>query len=242
MDRACRWATWHWLSFDRIRTPDTLDLSPRPIGAASWKLGPDGSAAPDGTRLPSNVWCAVALFPDAADAERAFEEPSRYLPFLAETVESWHALLLPVAHRGECNHLDREAPGPILTGHDHDPGGPLLVMTTAGFVMGPQLDMARVFDFRNNVDRIRAVVEASDGNTARQVFAPHTLGDDGVTMSVWRDDATMSAFAYRAGEHRAQIDRYKREQTADRTSFTRFRAMRTSGSWNGCCPVEAARA
>jgi hypothetical protein len=59
---------------------------------------------------------------------------------------------------------------------------------------------------------------------------------------VWRDDASMSAFAYRAGEHRSQIERYKREQTADRTSFTRFRALRTSGSWNGSCPVGAARA
>jgi len=219
-----------------------LDLSPRPAGAASWKLGPDGAAAPDGTRLPSEVWCGVALYSDRADAGLAFEEPSRFLPSLAEAEESWHAQLLPIAHRGECNHLDREAPGPILSAHDQDPGGPLVVMTTAGFVMGPQLDMARVVDFRTNVDRIRTFVETSEGNTARQVFAPHTLGDDGVTMSVWRDDASMSAFAYRPGEHRAQIDRYKREQTADRTSFTRFRAVRTSGIWNGRCPVQAARA
>ena len=117
-----------------------------------------------------------------------------------------------------------------------------MVMTTAGFVVGPGFDMARVVDFRTNVDRIRIHAEAADGNVARQVFAPHTPGDDGVTMTVWRDDASMSAFAYRTGEHRDQIDRYKREQTADRTSFTRFRAVRTSGSWNGRCPVEAARA
>jgi hypothetical protein len=34
-----------------------------------------------------------------------------------------------------------------------DPGGPLIVMTTAGYVMGPDLDMARVIDFRLSVDR-----------------------------------------------------------------------------------------
>jgi heme-degrading monooxygenase HmoA len=241
MNKTCRWATCHWLRFGDIQTPDTLDLSRAPAGAASWKLGADGAAAPDGTRRPSNVWCGIALYPDETDAQRAFDDPAKFLPFLGGTVENWHALLLPIAHRGDCNHLDRDTPGPILAAQDDDPGGPLVVMTTAGFVIGPQLDMARVVDFRTNVDRIRTVVEASEGNVARQVFAPHTVGDDGVTMSVWRDDASMSAFAYRPGEHRAQIDRYKREQTADRTSFTRFRAVRTSGSWNGCCPVEAAR-
>lgn len=242
MNRECRWATCHWLRFAEIQTPETLDLSPRPPGAASWKLGPDGAAAPDGSRQPSNVWCAVALYPDQADAVRAFEDPAAFLPFLDTADEHWHALLLPIAHRGECNHLDRGNPGLLLAAHDDDPGGPLVVMTTAGFVIGPQLDMARVVDFRTNVDRIRTFAEAAEGNLARQVFAPHTFGDDGVTMTVWRDDASMSAFAYRPGHHRSQIDRYKREQTADRTSFTRFRALRTSGSWNGHCPVEAARA
>src|SRR5690606_14197980 len=160
----------------------------------------------------------------------AVAEPGRFMPFLGETIEAWHALLLPVAHRGECNHFDRECPGPLVQPHDDDPGGPLVVMTTAGFDLGPDLDMDRVVDFRRNVDRVRLSAAAADGNLARQVFAPHTPGDDGVTITVWRDDAAMSAFAYRPGEHRGQIDRYKRERTADRTSFTRLRAARTRGS------------
>ena len=61
-------------------------------------------------------------------------------------------------------------------------------------------------------------------------------------QTVWRDDAAMSAFAYRPGEHRERIERYKREQTCDRTSFTRLRAVRTSGTWEGRCPVAAAQA
>jgi len=238
----CRWATLHWLRFPEIRTPATLDLSTRPVGARSWKIGADGGATPDGSRMPSEVWCAVGLYPKRADAEAALDDPGAFLPFLGETTEAWHALLLPVAHRGECNHLDRDCPGPVLQPHADDPGGPLVVMTTAGFILGPQLDMARVVDFRRNVDRVRATVAAAAGNVARQVFAPHTPGDDGMTMTVWRNDAAMSAFAYRPGEHRSQVDRYKREQTCDRTSFTRLRPVRTSGSWEGCCPVAAAGA
>lgn len=240
MSEPCRWATLHWLRFADVRTADTLDLSLRPEGAASWKIGPDGGVAPDGSRLPSEVWCAVGLYPHRAHAEAAVAEPTAVLPFLSETLEAWHALLLPVAHRGECNHLARDNPGLMLEPHGEDPGGPLVVITTAGFVIGPQLDMARVVDFRSNVDQVRTTAAAADGNVARQVFAPHTPGDDGVTMTVWRNDAAMSAFAYRPGEHRDRIDRYKREQTCDRTSFTRLRAVRTSGTWEGRDPVQAA--
>lgn len=237
MNDPCRWATLHWLRFPDIRTPAALDLSRQPAGAAAWKIGADGAAAADGSRQPSEVWCAVGLYPERADAEAAVADPGAFMPFLGETIEAWHALLLPIAHRGECNHLDRERPGPMLQPHAEDPGGPLVVMTTAGFNLGPDLDMARVVDFRRNVDRVRLTVAAADGNLARQVFAPHTPGDDGVTTTVWRDDAAMSAFAYRPGEHRGQVDRFKREQTCDRTSFTRLRPVRTSGSWEGRDPL-----
>ena len=97
-------------------------------------------------------------------------------------------------------------------------------------------------DFRRNVDRIRLVAEAAENNLAVQVFAPDVRGDDGVTMTVWRDDAAMTAFAYRAGHHRDEVGRYKRHKTADRTSFTRLRSLGTSGTWHGSCPVESARA
>ena len=50
----------------------------------------------DGYRLPSNVWCAVALFDDLAAAEAALAANEGYLPSLASADESWHALLLPV--------------------------------------------------------------------------------------------------------------------------------------------------
>jgi len=240
MTEPCRWATLHWLRFAEIRTPETLELSMQPAGAASWKIGSDGPIGPDGMRLPSEVWCALGLYPDRIHAEAALAEPGRFMPFLGDTTEAWHALLLPLVHRGECNHLDRETPGLMLHPHEGDPGGPLIVLTTAGFILGPDLDINRVIDFRRNVDQVREAVSAAEGNLARQVFTPHTRGDDGVTMTVWRDDASMSAFAYRPGEHRERIERYKREQTCDRTSFTRLRPVRTSGNWEGRDPVEAA--
>lgn len=51
-----------------------------------------------------------------------------------------------------------------------------------------------------------------------------------MTFSVWKDDAAMMDAAYRTGTHRAQIDRYKAEKTADRTSFTRARLLASAGA------------
>jgi hypothetical protein len=240
MTRNARFATIHWIRFPQIVTPDQLPLSSYPAACLSWKIGPDGPIGPDGNRLPSNIWCGVALFDERGSGESAFEA-QEHLPALSTAIESWHALLVPVAHRGECNHLERTNPGLIFDTATQDPGGPLLVMTTAGFNRGPELDMERVIDFRVHVDRVHDWLKSVTARVASQVFTPHTVGDDGVTMSVWQSDAAMVAAMYRPGTHRTQIDRYKRETTADRTSFTRFRALRTSGQWGGADPIELAR-
>ena len=143
--------------------------------------------------------------------------------------------------RGECNHLERGKPGLIFECSAQDPGGALFVMTTAGYHMGPALDMARVIDFRVHVDKVHAWLKSVDGRVASQVFTPHTVGDDGVTMSLWRSDTAMVNAMYRPGTHRTQIDRHKRDGIVDRTSFTRFRVLQTLGRWGGVDPVEVAR-
>lgn len=236
-----RFATMHWVRYPAIRTPDDLPLDEQPSECLSWKFGPDGPIGPDGGRLPSDVWCGVALFRDEASARSALAARVRFLPRLATAVESWHALLFALAHRGECNHLDKVQPGTIFDNSPHDPGGPLVVMTTAGFNLGPGFDLQRVIAFKRDVDRVKAWMQSAAGMYGVHTFTPITRGDDGVTMSVWADDASMASVMYRLGVHRTQIDRYKSEHTADRTSFTRCRALETCGTWNGTDPIERAR-
>lgn len=60
-------------------------------------------------------------------------------------------------------------------------------------------------------------------------------------MSISCDDPAMASVMYRPGLHREQIDRYKAETTADRTSFTRFRALKSCESWNAVGPITEAR-
>jgi len=227
------YATAHRIRFPQITTPEAIQLTGRPAGALSWKIGPSGPVGPDGYRLPGDVWCAVGLYLERSHAQQALENLQDFMPFLGTASESWHALLLPVMHRGECNHLDREAPGTLFEVSQSDPGGRCMVITTAGFVFVPDLKIERVIDFRRNVDLTSDWMRTAEGCLVTQVFAPHTYGDDGFTMSVWRDDASMMAAAYRTGVHRSQIERHKSENVFDRSSFTRFRILDSRGSWAG---------
>lgn len=236
----CKWASAHWIRFRAIETPDSLDLCAYPSAAASWKIGPDGPCGPDGQRLPSAVWCALGLYTSRADAEDAIAAPASFMPFLNRADEAWHALLQPYAHRGECNHLNPSNPGELFEIEGEDPGGPLMVMTSAGFNLGPDLDVDRVIDFRRHVDRVRDQVAMAEGNLAHRVFTPYVRGEDGITMTLWRDEAAMFQFAYRPGLHRTQLERHKIEPMADRSSFTRCRVLRTSGRWEGRDPIAAA--
>ena len=83
-------------------------------------------------------------------------------------------------------------------------------------------------------------MSAAPGNVAVQVFTPHTRGDDGFTTPIWREDAAMASAAYRPGSHRERINRHARAPMADRSSFSRSRAIRTAGSWNDADPVKRA--
>lgn len=163
MPDKARYATVHRARFRDVTTPDTLDLSGSPAGALSWKIGPSGPVGPDGYRLPDNVWCAMGLYRDAGPAVSALQRRDQFMPFLRDAVESWHALLVPFAHKGECNHLDRDQPGSMFEIGAAEPGGTCLVITTAGFNFGPDLKIERVINFRRNMDMTNEWMRLADG-------------------------------------------------------------------------------
>jgi hypothetical protein len=173
----------------------------------------------------------------AAAAQSVIDKPATHLGFTADAQRSWHGLLHPIAHRGEINWFSMEQENVVLVPADNDPGGRLVVLTTAGYDPLPpddlQADMPRRIAFASNVERVRGWYATLPGNLATGVFNFALLGTDGMTFSVWQDDAAMMEAAYRNGTHRTQVDRYKSEKTADRTSFTRARLVQSSGAWHG---------
>ena len=239
MGQLCSWATVHWVRFHTVRSAESMAIPSVPEGCARWMFGPDEGVHPGGSRSVSDVWCGIALFPRRAEAEQVLEHPERHFPGLSEASEAWHALLFPIVHHGECNLLDPAAPGLMFDASSDDPGGPLFVMTTAGFDLRTKSDFKRLIDFRERVNRMRRIVADAPGNLAQQVFAPAHGGHDAVTMSLWLDDQSMLRFAYQQGPHRTELDRQRTGRTVDRSSFTRFRILRRAGQWAGADPLVA---
>ena len=239
----CSWMSIHLFRFDEPAGAEDLVLPSPPTGAVIWKVGPDspGPDSPLGVDgLPtgiSPVWCIVGLYRDRAFADTVLDMGAMTFASFGKAIESWHCIARPIAHRGELNWLDRKQPGLVFDVNTVDPGGPMLVMTTAGFDLGPNTDMDRIRDWFANVVLARDSVDTMPGLMLRQIFGPIVPEDDGVTLTLWKNDSAMLRFAYQSVLHRKLVDRYKAEHTADRTSFTRFRPVRSSGTWGGVNPV-----
>ena len=229
--------TFHFVQFREPRAADDWTFA-GPKAAGHWCFGPDSPQDENGMRTRvSDVWGGVAFYTDPEAAAGTIEAIGENLDFLADARQSWHAHLCPIAHRGAVNWFEKAGQDAAIVPADQDPGGLLTVITTAGFNNLPpeelNADLPRRADLLHNVDRVRDWFGTLPANLARGVFGVSPLGNDGMTFSVWQDDAAMLATAYRPGTHRTQIDRYKREQTADRTSFTRTPLLKSVGSWDG---------
>ena len=97
--------------------------------------------------------------------------------------------------------------------------------------------MQRVLDFAAGVVAVRMSMSGVDGLHAQHsFFFPGVLKDDPVTFTLWRSQAAMHRFAYGGGSHKHQMDRHRTGPLSDRTSFTRFRVVRSAGSWHGLGP------
>ncbi len=218
----------------------------------------DAGPAPDG-QLPGTVFCNVAADTRAAGTEPASQQAVAFLilglhddassaehflanraAWLDDAHETWSGILEPLRHHGAANYLDRTNPGLVFdacTPADPAPGG-VVALTTVGWNLGEGLDMNRVREFGAGVAAVRASMTGVAGlRTQQSFFFPGVIECDPLTLSFWQDEASIRAFAYGQGSHRRQLDRHREDPQADRTSFTRFRALRSAGTWYGEDPV-----
>lgn len=225
----------------RIAGPLSPDLAP---GVIFRGVGADTrAAASEPASQQAFRFLVLALHSDEASAHSSMENRRTIAPWLAEAVEVWSAVLRPFRHMGECNYLDQAFPGPIFAplAALPDPAEPIVIITTAGWVVGDKLDMARVREFSNGVLGVRASMTGVDGLHSQQsFFFPGVLQHDPVTVTLWRDSTSARAFAYGPGVHKTQMQRQREQNLADRTSFTRCRIVRGEGTWHGRDPLKPA--
>lgn len=235
------WLTLHW-----VRFPEVVDglgkPLPGPSAAELWRFAPQSIANSEGmVTFAHETWGGFGLYPSREAAEAVLAAPSDHLPFLDRTVEAWHALAVPYAHRGAVKWRDEIETDSAITVAPSDPKGPLVILTTAGFDRPPEPDtMARFVDFTQGVLDVLDHYGTLPGNRRRGAFSAGGVdGREGCTMSLWESDQHMMNAAYRSGVHKQQLARHQADPMFDRSSFTRARVVASRGTWDGIDPAAA---
>ena len=223
--------------FDRLREPGPVPADRAP-GTVFCNVAADTRAA--GTEPVSRqafAFLILGLHEDIVSTQRFLANRAAWLE---EAQEVWSGILEPFRHHGAANYLDPANPGLLfeaMTPAD-SVDGTVVALTTSGWNVGEGLDLNRVRDFGAGVLAVRASMTGVAGLRSQQsFFFPGVIECDPITVTFWRDEASIRAFAYGQGSHRRQLDRHRAERLADRTSFTRFRVLSSAGTWYGEDPV-----
>ena len=192
------------------------------------------AAGTTGKSKAAYKFCSIGLHKDRESAEAYFDQREQIVPWMEDASEVWSALLRPVRHVGEVDFLDQANPGLVCDcPADAVPSGPLVVITTAGFVKEGNW-MERAVEFSAGVTAVRVSMTGMPGLHSQQTFIPDDA--DGFTVTLWKDFASVRDFAYSPGVHKDQLLRQKAGGFADRTSFTRCVVERSHGLWHGSEP------
>ncbi len=232
-----------WLTLHRVKFKDEIDgrgnPMPGPKEADIWRFAPESPIGDDGLRTSvSDVWGGFALYPDKSSAQQVFDSPAEHLPFLGDTVEAWHALVIPFAHRGGVQWRAQVEYDSAIRPSPKDPKGPLVVLTSAGYDNPGPEDSDRIKRFMKGIDDVLEYYGTLPGNIRRAVFTGSPVdGREGATLTLWHDDKSMITGAYRPGGHKAQLEVHEAEPLFDRSSFSRGRVIASSGTWAGGDPI-----
>jgi hypothetical protein len=181
----------------------------------------------------SNIWGGVGIWHSRAAAEAMVTAPGEAIPWLKETIAAWHCLSIPFSHRGTVNWRGYLQKDDAVRVAPNDPGGPLIVLTSAGFVTRDDATLPRIKRFVAGVVDVLDDYGTQESNLRRGAFRAGFDGRDGFTLSLWHSDQGMLQSAYSPGTHRTRIDEDKAGLLSDRTSFTRLRVIQSWGNWDG---------
>ena len=230
---AANFLSVHLARRDAIGTLPDGTLDPAGGTPSTWLIGADEGR--HGSEFASQLATEFIAVGVHATASSARDCAAAAVPQFADATEVWSAALEPTRSHGHLNWTELGC----FESSGSRAAGPLAVLTSVGWDVGPEFDAERALSFGAAVARVRQTMwsEPPDGMLSHQAFTfPGLLANDGVTFTTWRDEEAMKSFAYRAGAHKTEMDAFRLDETADRTSFTRLRPMETHGTWWGTDP------
>ncbi len=232
----------HLARFDQLRMAGPVAPGDRP-GLLFCDVGADCRAAGmDPASREAFTFLVVGLHDSRESADSLVEEVVTVAPWFADAAERWSGVLAPFRTKGESNLIHRTAPArlfdPLVAAPSRDE--PVVVFTTIGWNRDG-IDMARVQDVGTGTAAVRISMTAVPGlRSQHSFFFPGIIAIDPPTLSFWDNEASLVAWAHQQATHKRQMDRYRTTGNADRASFTRLTALRSSGTWYGRDPVAVA--
>ena len=228
-----------WITLHRVRFAKPVSavdyVFDAPQGPDCWRFCVQHTLGPD--NMPtwkSDVWAALGIWSDRGAAERMIADPAALMPALGDAVEAWHALTLPIQHRGEVRWRGMIEKDCAIRPCSEDIDAPLAVVTSASFD-DPQnpAELPRMSRFAVKVSEAIEFLARQPGNLRRGVFNGGFDGREGFTLTLWESEDAMLRAAYHSGHHRTLMDESRDGSIFDRSSFTRLRLLQTRGSWSG---------
>jgi hypothetical protein len=148
----------------------------------------------------------LGIYDRRDEAETMLAAAREQLPFLGETVEEWHAVLVPFTHRGQVNWRGIVEDGTAIHVGSNPPAGPLAVITSAGYNARTPDQRPRIVRFVKGIQEALDFYGAHDGNLRRPSTSGGFDSREGFTVTLWRDDKAMTQAAYGEGMHRTFMD------------------------------------
>lgn len=223
-----------------LRAEESDVITSAPATASAWRTGVDSPVGENGFRTGrSKIWGGIGFYDSQELALAALNSDAETLPFTSIADEVWHGAMAVTAHRGEVDLSLADEPHPALRAVETDPGGPLAIITSAGYTDYSDADHDRHRQFLRGVEAVREHYASLPNNKVRQVINP-LKAPDGCTFSIWQDLPGMMAAAYKNGTHSEMLSAHRDSALFDRSSFTRLRILHSRGTWNGSNPAHEA--
>lgn len=171
-------------------------------------------------------YALLATWDSESDANTFFAHSSLFNTFRQKAREIWTINMYPITAHGKW-----------------DGANPFIPLATNDFSHSPIVVLTRASIRWKSLRRFwqNAAPSATDLENAEGLIFSCGVGElpfvRQATISVWENTASMKAFAYGSGEHKAVIRRKQQEEWYSEELFARFLPRSSEGSYAGSNPL-----
>lgn len=198
-------------------------------GLRFWKLLGSGHGGGFSLRPNWNRYGLLAVWEDDDAADEFLSNSAVFLDYCAHAGETWTVRLAPTSAHGRWSGTNPFTP--LTRPEESTSPSPVAVLTRA------TLRLSRARAFWSAVPATSEALNSADG-LIRSIGVGEAPFIRQATLSFWRSDADVRAFAYDSSPHREVVRRTRDEGWYSEELFARFRPIASEGTWDGTDPLE----